>query len=130
VTGSGDTATVRTQAGPNGGKASLMSGGQANFAQGQQTDLAGGTASWRNVSTGARAVAVVWQDGSSGGSQTVTVGSSPTASSTTAPMRGVRGGLGDGTEDHSTHTLAAGGAVVAVGGGALYLRRRTARNRL
>jgi hypothetical protein len=92
----------------------------------------GGSPSWRNVSTGTHTVAVVCQDGSSAGSQTVTVGSSPTASSTTAPMRGVRGGLGGGTEDHSTPTLAAGGALVtaAVGGGALYPRRRPARNRL
>ncbi|GAA3093668.1 hypothetical protein GCM10010449_16730 [Streptomyces rectiviolaceus] len=95
--------------------------------------LTGGSASWRNVSTGTHTVAVVCEDGSAAGSQTVTVGATPTASSTTAPARGVRGGLGGASEDWGTLTLAAGGVLVALaaaGGGVWYLRRRGAQYRL
>ncbi|GAA1916653.1 hypothetical protein GCM10009837_47060 [Streptomyces durmitorensis] len=133
VTATGSTVTVTTAACVNGGDASLMSNGQSSFAQGRQVELTGGSASWQNVSTGVHTVAVVCEDGSAAGSQTVTVGASPTTSSTTAPARGVRGGLGGGSEDYGTLTLAAGGALVAlagVGGGTWYLRRRGAQHRL
>lgn len=138
VTATGSTVTVTTAACANGGNASLMSNGQASFAQGRQMPLTNGSASWQNVSTGVHTVAVVCEDGSTAGSQTVTVGSrptsaAPTVSSTSAPARGVRGGLGGGSEDYGTLTLAAGGALVVLaagGGGAWYLRRRGAQHRL
>lgn len=135
VTATGSTVKATTTACPNGGNASLMSNGNASFAQGRQVPLTGGSASWQNVSTGTHTVAVVCQDGTTAGSQTVTVGAtaSPTVSSTSAPARGVRGGLGGGSEDRGTLTLVAGGALVALaagGGGAWYLRRRGAQHRL
>ncbi|MER5252822.1 MULTISPECIES: hypothetical protein [unclassified Streptomyces] len=133
VTATGSTVTVTTAACTDGGNASLMSNGQASFAQGRQVELTNGSASWQNVSTGTHTVAVVCDDGSAAGSQTVTVGATPTTSSTTAPARGVRGGLGGGSEDYGTYTLVAGGALVALaaaGGGAWYLRRRGAQHRL
>ncbi|MGW7078219.1 hypothetical protein ACWGH2_13010 [Streptomyces sp. NPDC054871] len=133
VTATGSTVTVTTAACPDGGEASLMSNGQASFAQGRQVALTGGSASWQNVSTGMHTVAVICEDGTTAGSQTVTVGASPTTRSTTAPPRGVRGGLGGGSEDYGTLTLAAGGALVVLaagGGGAWYLRRRGAQHRL
>ncbi|MFG2501042.1 hypothetical protein ACGFSB_22875 [Streptomyces sp. NPDC048441] len=133
VTATGSTVTATTTACPNGGNAALMSDGNASFAQGRQVPLTGGSASWQNVSTGVHTVAVVCQDGSSAGSRTVTVGAPSTISSTSAPARGVQGGLGGGSEDRGTQTLVAGGALVALaagGGGAWYLRRRNVRHRL
>lgn len=138
VTATGSTVTVTTATCPDGGNASLMSNGQASFAQGRQMPLTSGSASWQNVSTGLHTVAVVCEDGSAAGSQTVTVrarptSAAPTVSSTSAPARGVRGGLGGGNEDYGTLTLAAGGALVVLaagGGGAWYLRRRGAQHRL
>lgn len=132
VTATGSTVKVTTAACPDGGNASLMSNGQASFAQGRQMQLTGGSASWQNVSTGRHTVAVICEDGTTAGSQAVTVGASPTTSSTTSPPRGVRGGLGGGSEDHGTTTLFAGGALVVLalsGGGAWYLRRRGVRPR-
>lgn len=132
VTASGSTVTVTTTACPNGGKGSLMSGGNASFASGRQVQLTGTTASWQNVSPGTHTVAVICTDGSAAGSQTVTVGgATPTASSTTAPARGVRGGFGGAVEDYGTTTLVAGGALVAVAvaGGTWFVRRRTLRVR-
>ncbi|MEV8316568.1 hypothetical protein AB0Q95_20590 [Streptomyces sp. NPDC059900] len=129
----GSTVTVTTQACPDGGNAALMSNGQASFAQGRQVPLSGGSASWQNVSSGRHTVAVICEDGTTAGSQTVTVGASPTTSSTTSPARGVRGGLGGGSEDRGTITLVGGGALLALaaaGGGAWYLRRRGAQHRL
>lgn len=133
VTATGSTVTVTTAACPDGGNAALLSNGEANFAQGKQMELTGGSASWQNVSTGVHTVAVICEDGTTAGSQSVTVGASPTTSSTAAPARGVRGGLGGGSEDYGTTTLVAGGALVALaagGGGAWYLRRRGMRHRL
>ncbi|MFD9904275.1 hypothetical protein [Streptomyces sp. NPDC059063] len=135
VTVNGNTVQVATDACPNGGKAALLSNGAANFAQGRQVTLAGGTATWQNVSPGTHTVAVVCQDGSGAGSQTVTVvGTTPTTSSTStaAPARGVRGGIGGAVEDYGTVTMAGGGALVAaaLAGGAWYVRRRTVRGRL
>ncbi|QCX81331.1 hypothetical protein C9F11_38740 [Streptomyces sp. YIM 121038] len=131
VTVNGTTVQATTAACPSGGKAALLSNGTANFAQGRQVTLAGGSASWQNVTAGTHTVVVICQDGSTAGSQTVTVSGAPTASSTTAPARGVRGGFGGAVEDYGTVTLAAGGALVvsALGGGAWYLRRRTVRGR-
>ncbi|MEI5100856.1 hypothetical protein RB200_22905 [Streptomyces sp. PmtG] len=132
VTVNGNVVQVTTSACPNGGKAALLSNGAANFAQGRQVTLAGGSASWQNVTSGSHTVVVICQDGSSAGSQSVTVAGAPTTSSTTAPARGVRGGLGGAVEDYGTLTLAAGGALVATAtvGGAWYLRRRAVRGRL
>ncbi|MGA4843555.1 hypothetical protein [Streptomyces sp. G45] len=140
VTVTGSTVRVTTDACPNGGKAALLGKGAANFAQGDQVPMAGGAAAWRNVSPGTHTVAVVCQDGSAAGSQTITVGvlptaptpvTTPTTSSTAAPARGVRGGIGGGVEDYGTVTMAAGGALVAaaLGGGAWFLRRRSVRGR-
>ncbi|MEU3741771.1 hypothetical protein AB0E78_32505 [Streptomyces sp. NPDC032198] len=133
VTATGSTVTVTTAACPDGGNAALLSNGEASFAQGKQMELTGGSASWQNVSTGVHTVAVICEDGTTAGSQSVTVGASPTTSSTRAPARGVRGGLGGGSEDYGTTALVAGGALVALaagGGGAWYLRRRGVRHRL
>ncbi|MGW5860717.1 hypothetical protein ACWFRJ_00905 [Streptomyces sp. NPDC055239] len=133
VSATGSTVTVTTAACTDGGKAALMSNGQASFAQGRQVDLTGGSASWQNVATGIHTVAVVCEDGTAAGSQTVTVGTTPTTSSTMAPARGVQGGLGGGSEDRGTLTLVAGGALVVLaagGSGAWYLRRRSMPHRL
>ncbi|MFH9069991.1 hypothetical protein [Streptomyces alboflavus] len=127
VTVTGTTVQVTTTACPGGGKAALMSGGNASFAAGRQAQLSGGSASWTNASPGTHTVAVLCQDGSAAGSQSVTVGTTGTTSSTTAPARGVRGGIGGAVEDYGTITLVAGGALVAAGvtGGVLYFRRHT-----
>ncbi|MEV5978635.1 hypothetical protein [Streptomyces sp. NPDC052114] len=131
VTATGSTVQVTTSACVNGGTASLMGGANASFAGGQQVDVTNGSGTWRNVSAGTYTVLVTCKDGSSVGPRTVTVGTTPTASSTTAPARGVRGGLGGGTEDRGTLTLVTGGALVAAaaGGGFWYLRRRGAAGR-
>ncbi|TGB03024.1 hypothetical protein [Streptomyces sp. MZ04] len=133
VTATGTTVRATTAACPNGGTASLMSPSAASFAAGRQTPLINGSASWTNVTTGVHTVLVQCQDGSTVGPATVTVGTTPTISSTaTAPALGVRGGLGGGSEDYGTLTLVGGGALVAaaaVGGGAWYLRRRGAARR-
>ncbi|MZD05228.1 hypothetical protein GTW43_09055 [Streptomyces sp. SID5785] len=126
VSSSGSTVTARTTACPNGGNGSLMSAGQANFAQGRQQALSAGSATWQNVSAGTYTVAIVCADGSTAGTRSVTVASGATISATSSPLGGVRGGLGGAVQDYGTLTLAAGGALVAAGlaGGAWYLRRR------
>ncbi|MGW0532452.1 hypothetical protein [Streptomyces sp. NPDC003032] len=133
VTASGSTVQVTTAACATGGTASLMGNGNASFAGGRQVQLTNGSGTWRNVSAGTYTVLVACQDGSQAGPQTVTVGGTPTASSTAAPSRGVRGGLGGGSEDRGTLTLVTGGtlvAAVAAGGGVWYLRRRGAGHRI
>ncbi|MEU1023937.1 hypothetical protein ABZ383_04385 [Streptomyces sp. NPDC005900] len=133
VTATGSTVQVTTAACPTGGTASLMGNRNASFAGGQQMPLSNGSAIWRNVSAGSYTVLVTCQDGSQAGPQTVTVGAAPTASSTTAPSRGVRGGLGGGSKDRGTLTLVTGGALVslvAASGGVWYLRRRGAGHRM
>ncbi|WP_461062525.1 hypothetical protein [Streptomyces pseudoechinosporeus] len=152
VTSSGSTVQVNTTACPTGGDASLLSSGQANFAQGRQVPLtrsAGSqSASWSGVSSGTYTVIVVCANGTTAGTQSVTVstGSSPTISVTTSPprspsptrtpspspTRGVMGGAGGSTEDYSTVTYAVGGVLVATGVGATawVLRRRSKPNRL
>ncbi|MFH8611607.1 hypothetical protein ACH4D5_29410 [Streptomyces sp. NPDC018029] len=132
VTATGSTVRATTAACPDGGTASLMGAANASFAGGQQAALVNGSASWRNVSAGSYTVLVSCKDGTQVGPRTVTVGTTPTASSTTAPARGVRGGLGGGSEDRGTITLVTGGALVAAAtlGGVWYLRRRGATGRL
>ncbi len=132
VTATGSTVRVTTAACAGGGTASLMDAANASFAGGRQVQLTNGSGTWRNVSAGTYTVLVACQDGSQAGPQTVTVGSMPTASSTAAPSRGVRGGLGGGAEDRGALTLMTGGVLVATaaaGGGVWYLRRRAAGDR-
>ncbi|MEU5686411.1 hypothetical protein [Streptomyces venezuelae] len=132
VTATGSTVRATTGACADGGTASLMNAANASFAGGQQAELVNGSATWQNVGAGSYTVLVSCKDGTSVGPQTVTVGAAPTTSSTAAPARGVRGGLGGGTEDRGTLTLVGGGTLVAAaaaGGGIWYLRRRAAAGR-
>ncbi|MDQ1040678.1 hypothetical protein QFZ75_007094 [Streptomyces sp. V3I8] len=150
VTTSGTTVQVTTSAcaaRSNGsmGNASLLSRGQANFAQGRQVTLSGTSgsqsAAWSSVTSGTYTVIVVCADGSTAGTQSVTVSpaSTPTisatatatASATASPSRGVMGGMGGTTKDYSGVTYAAGGILVAagVGGTVWVLRRRSGPNR-
>ncbi|MGI3228444.1 hypothetical protein ACRJ4B_36290 [Streptomyces sp. GTA36] len=151
VTTSGTTVQVTTSdcaTRSNGsmGNASLLSSGQANFAQGRQATLSGTStsqaAAWSNVTTGTYTVIVVCADGTTAGTQSVTVSpvSSPTisatatatATSSASPSRGVMGGMGGGTKDYGAATYAAGGVLVAAGVGATVwvLRRRAKPHRL
>ncbi|MFJ5774047.1 hypothetical protein [Streptomyces sp. NPDC093094] len=143
VSTSGSTVSVTTSAcnvqiNGSWGNASLLSGSQTGFAQGRQVALSGSSAlqgaAWSNVSPGTYTVVVVCSNGSTAGSQSVIVSaaSTPTVSATATPSRGVMGGLGGGTEDYGTLTLAGGGALVAVGVGATvwFLRRRSKPYRL
>ncbi|MFJ8821076.1 hypothetical protein ACIREE_04770 [Streptomyces sp. NPDC102467] len=127
VTASGSTVTATTTACPKGGNASLLTAGQANFAQGRQTPLNSGSASWQGIGSGSYQVLVACADGSTVGPASVTVTAGSTISATSSPLGGVRGGLGGAAEDFGTLTLAAGGTLVAaaVVGGAWYLRRRS-----
>jgi hypothetical protein len=146
VSTSGSTVSVTTsactQVNGSWGNASLLSSGQANFAQGRQVALTGTSAlqsaAWSNVSPGTYTVVVVCSNGSTAGSQSVIVsaGSTPTisttATATATPSRGVLGGLGGGTKDYGTATLVGGGALVLTGVGATvwFLRRRSKPYRL
>ncbi|MFC8664058.1 hypothetical protein [Streptomyces sp. NPDC057199] len=151
VTTSGTTVQVTTtdcatRSNGSMGNASLLSSGQANFAQGRQVTLSGTStsqaAAWSNVTTGTYTVIVVCADGTTAGTQSVTVSpvSSPTISATAtatptasaSPSRGVMGGMGGGTKDYGTATYAAGGVLVAAGVGATVwvLRRRAKPHRL
>jgi hypothetical protein len=145
VTTSGTTVQVTTSAcatRSNGsmGNASLLSKGQANFAQGRQVTLSGTSgsqsAAWSSVTSGTYTVVVVCADGSTAGTQAVTVSpvSTPTISATTtptataSPSRGVMGGMGGTTKDYSGITYAAGGILVAAGvGGTVWVLRRRSR---
>jgi hypothetical protein len=145
VSTSGSTVSVTTSAcsqqiSGSWGNASLLSSGQANFAQGRQVALSGSSAlqsaAWANVGPGTYTVVVVCANGSTAGTQSVIVSapSTPTirATATPSPSRGVMGGLGGGTKDYGTLTLVGGGALVAVGAGATVwvLRRRSKPYRL
>ncbi|WP_221359090.1 hypothetical protein [Streptomyces beigongshangae] len=156
VTTSGTTVQVTTtacvtRAGGSMGDASLLSAGQTNFAQGRQAALSGNggsqSAAWSNVASGTYTVVVVCADGSTAGTQSVTVSpvTTPTISATTAPStatataspssspsRGVMGGMGSTTKDYGGVTYAAGGFLVAAGVGATVwvLRRRSRPDRL
>jgi len=129
VTAVGSTVQVSTQACGGGGTAALLSRGQANFAQGRQVTLVGGSASWQDVSPGTYTVTVMCAGQSRpAGTRSVTVTSAPTISATSVPTLGVQGGLGGSSKDYRTATYVVGGALVAagVGGGAWYVRRRGA----
>jgi hypothetical protein len=149
VSTSGSAVSVTTSACPSNGSsfgnASLLSSGQANFAQGRQSALTGTSnsqsSSWSNVSAGTYTVIVVCQDGTTAGTQSVVVSAaaatpriSSTAStaSTSSPSRGVMGGLGGAAKDYGTLTIVGGGVLVAVGtaAAAWFLRRRAKPNRL
>ncbi|MGY0021989.1 hypothetical protein [Streptomyces sp. cg35] len=126
VRSSGSTVTATTTACQNGGNASLLAPGQGSFAQGKQTPLSSGTASWQGLSSGTYQVVIACADGSTVGPASVTVTASPTISATSSPIGGVRGGLGGAVQDYGTLTFAAGGTLVAAAavGGVWYLRRR------
>ncbi|MFG2122660.1 hypothetical protein [Streptomyces sp. NPDC048710] len=144
VSTTGSTVSVVTSAcvQNNGswGTASLLSSGQANFAQGRQVALSGTTisqsAAWSGVSPGTYTVVVVCSNGATAGSQSVIVSAAttPTTSSTHAapPSRGVMGGLGGAARDYGPLTLGIGVALVTSGvvGTAWFLRRRSKPYRL
>ncbi|MEV0224418.1 hypothetical protein [Streptomyces sp. NPDC050704] len=149
VTTSGSTVQVSTTAcvtrtSGSMGSASLLSSGQANFAQGRQAALSGTSSSqsaaWTNVASGTYTVIVVCADGSTAGTQSVNVSpaSTPTISATASPSAspspslGVMGGVGGATKDYGTVTYAAGGVLVTAGAVATawVLRRRARSHRL
>ncbi|MFD9462551.1 hypothetical protein [Streptomyces sp. NPDC060027] len=149
VSTSGTTVSVTTSACPSNGSsfgdASLLSNGQANFAQGRQMSLTGTStsqsASWTGVGPGTYTVIVVCQDGSTAGTQSIIVSApaaTPTISATTTPTatatpsRGVMGGLGGAVKDYGTATVVGGGALVVTGtvAAAWFLRRRSKPHRL
>lgn len=141
VSVTGTTVMVSTTACPSGGKAALMSNGSANFAQGKQVDLAGGSssqsASWTGVSPGTHTVAVVCSGGASAGAAQVTVSGStasptPRPTSTSVPRGLARGGLGGGAHGDTAGQIAAGAALAVVTGvgGTWLMRRRRSRRTL
>ncbi|MBG0857802.1 hypothetical protein I2W78_39710 [Streptomyces spinoverrucosus] len=144
VSTSGSTVSVTTSSCTllNGrwGTASLLSSGQANFAQGRQVPISGTTAlqsaAWSNVRPGTYTVVVMCSNGNTAGTQSVIVaaGSTPTisATSTPSPTRGVIGGVGGGTRNYGTLTLVGGGALVGTGVIATvwFLRRKSKPYRL
>jgi hypothetical protein len=154
VSTTGSTVSVTTSGCPamdaNGsfGRASLLSSGQSNFAQGRQATLSGTSAAqsaaWANVRSGTYTVIVMCNDGTTAGTQSIIVQATPTTSATTSPRpsptptvtssptRGVMGGIGGATEEYGTLTVVGGGALVAVGvvAGGWYLRRRAKPHRL
>ncbi|WP_372350588.1 hypothetical protein [Streptomyces sp. KL116D] len=132
VTTTGSTVVASTSSCPGEANGSLLSPGQADFAQGKQQSLESGRATWLGVSSGTYTVVVVCKGGSPSFTQSVTVSAAPTISATSSPIGGVRGGLGGAAEDFGPLTLAAGGTLVAaaVVGGAWYLRRRGAGQRV
>jgi hypothetical protein len=79
-------------------------------------------------------VIVVCADGSTAGTQAVTVSpvTTPTISATASPSRGVMGGMGSTTKDYGAITYTVGGVLVAAGVGATVwvLRRRAKPHRL
>ncbi|MFG2516045.1 hypothetical protein [Streptomyces sp. NPDC048584] len=121
-----------TQVNGQWGTASLLGGGQGSFSQGRQVALSGSasgqSAAWSNVSPGTYTVVVLCANGSTAGTQSVVVSTtpSPTVTPTASPTLGVMGGLGGGATDYGTVTLVAGGALVGTGiaATAWYLLRR------
>jgi hypothetical protein len=132
------TTTACAQLNGSWGTASLLSSGQADFAQGRQASLAstdsGQLATWSNVSPGTYTVIVVCSNNSMAGTQSVVVSppATPTMSATASPSvspspsRGVMGGIGGAARDYGTVTLVGGGLLVGSGvlATAWYLRRR------
>ncbi|MFF0833350.1 MULTISPECIES: hypothetical protein [unclassified Streptomyces] len=123
-----------TQSNGSWGNASLISSRQANFAQGRQVALSGTSvsqsAAWSGVSPGTYTVVVMCSNGTTAGTQSVIVSApgAPTTSSTysSAPSRGVKGGLGGATRDYGPVTLGIGATLVtgAVAATVWFLRRR------
>ncbi|WP_369244158.1 hypothetical protein [Streptomyces sp. R41] len=151
VSTTGSNVSVTTGSCPSNGSsfgnASLLSSGQANFAQGRQASLTGTStsqsASWSGVSPGTYTVIVVCANGTTAGTQSIIVSTpttpttpktskTPTISSTASPSRGVLGGFGGAVQDYGTVTLVGGGVLVATGivAAAWYLRRRAKPHRL
>ncbi|MPY59136.1 hypothetical protein [Streptomyces spongiae] len=154
VSTSGSTVTVTTSACPtmdansSFGRASLLSSGQASFAQGRQATLSGSSttqsAAWANVSPGTYTVIVMCNNGSTAGTQSIIVSGAPTPSrtptptptrsisATASPSRGVMGGFGGTAKEYGTLTVVGGGVLVAAGLGTTvwYLRRRAKPHRL
>ncbi|MGW7612155.1 hypothetical protein ACWGKW_33850 [Streptomyces sp. NPDC054766] len=147
VSTSGTAVSVTTSACPSNGSsfgdASLLSSGQANFAQGRQMSLTGTSnnqsAAWTGVGPGTYTVIVVCQDGTTAGTQSIIVAPSaapatPTISTTVSPSpsRGVMGGLGGAVKDYGTATVVGGAALVVTGtvAAAWFLRRRSKPHRL
>ncbi|MFG3100979.1 hypothetical protein ACGFZL_10710 [Streptomyces sp. NPDC048182] len=141
VSTTGTTVSVTTSACAqlNGswGTASLLTSGQADFAQGRQVALsgtaAGQSAAWSGITPGTYTVVVLCSNNSNAGSQSVIVSAAPSptptrsaAPSPAASPRGVLGGVGGAVQDFGTVTLVAGGALVGAGviGVAWFLRRR------
>lgn len=100
VSTSGTSVSVTTSACPSNGSsfgdASLLSSGQANFAQGRQMPLTGTSsnqsAAWTGVGPGTFTVIVVCQDGTTAGTQSIIVAptappATPTISTTVSPPR-------------------------------------------
>jgi hypothetical protein len=134
------TTSTCTQVNGSWGTASLLTSSQTNFTQGRQVALTGTrtsqTAAWQSVSPGTYTVIVVCSNNITAGTQSIAVSgavrNTPTISATSAPPRGVAGGLGGGTKDYGPVTFAVGGALV---GAALIatgwvLRRRSKPYRL
>ena len=159
VSATGSTVRVATSACADGGNASLLSSGQAIFAQGRQATLSTTgsvqTATWSNVPSGSHTVIVMCSDGTTAGTGTVrvtggTVTTSPTttasatatasppapptrtASPSASPSMPVQGGVGGGTTDYGPLTAAVGGSLVAaaVGTGTWLLYRRRGHKRV
>ena len=134
------TTSSCTQINGSWGTASLLTSSQGSFAQGRQVTLSGTStsqsAAWSSVSPGTYTVIVVCSDGTTAGTQSVVVSTSPSpsrsASPSASPSRGVMGGVGGSTTDYGTVTLVAGGTLVGAGllGPAWYLRRRNKPYRL
>ncbi|WP_037679840.1 hypothetical protein [Streptomyces griseus] len=128
------------------GTASLLTGSQANFAQGRQVALSGTSvsqsAAWSNVGPGTYTVIVMCSNGGTAGTQSVIVAppsrptisatATATATATASPSRGVMGGLGGSSRDYGPLTLTAGGILVGTGvvATAWFLRRRSKPYRL
>ncbi|MGW0821683.1 hypothetical protein [Streptomyces sp. NPDC002845] len=143
VSTTGSSVSVTTSACPTAtadgsfGRASLLSSGQANFAQGRQATLTGTSATqsaaWANVSPGTYTVIVICgSNQQTAGTQSIVVSATPTISATASPSLGVIGGVGGAAKEYGTLTLVGGGALVAVGAGATvwFLRRRAKPHRL
>ncbi|NED72609.1 hypothetical protein G3I51_09670 [Streptomyces sp. SID9944] len=114
------TTSACTQVDGGWGTASLLSSGQTSFAQGRRIALAGTTvsqsAAWQSVPPGTYTVIVVCANNITAGTQSVTVSAAaaPTVPATSAPSRGVAGGLGGAARDYGPLTLAVGGTLVGL----------------
>ncbi|WP_155589775.1 hypothetical protein [Streptomyces cavernae] len=139
VNTSGTTVRVSTTSCTSaGGTASLLAAGQdsrprqAALSQGATTQ----TAAFTGVPAGTYTVVVVCRNGTTAGTQSITVNpfSNPTVSGTSSPSpsRGVMGGVGGASKDYRALTYGAGGALVAasIAGTVWHLRRRADRKRL